>query len=288
MTTHETTISHVRPSNRLFRRYGPWAVVTGASSGIGRALAVELAEAGFNLVLVARRRPLLEELISQLWQRKPIETLVLELDLASEDAPEALVAATRDLDVGLLVCAAGFGSSGSFVDAELGHELEMVRVNCCALMTLSWHFGRRFAARGRGGLVLMSSLVAFQGVPQAAHYSATKAYVQNLAEAMRIELAPRGVDVIASAPGPVHTGFAKRARMNMGLAQQPDRVARATLRALGRRGTVRPGWLSKLLEWSLKSLPRPGRVWMMGKVMSGMAGQPSARDAAAVHTAATP
>lgn len=116
----------------------------------------------------------------------------------------------------------------------------------------------------------MSSLVAFQGVPRAANYAATKAYVQSLAEGLLVELAPLGVDVMSSAPGPVFSGFAKRTHMNMSIGLTPKSVAWATLNALGRRGTVRPGWLSILLEASLAFLPRWGRVRMMGVVMDGM------------------
>ena len=181
-----------------------------------------------------------------------------------------LEARTRDLDVGLLVAAAGFGTSGPFVDCPLDSELAMIDLNCRAVAASSHLFARRFVARGRGGLVLLSSLVAFQGVPRAANYAATKAFVQSLAEGLRLELLPRGVDVVASAPGPVHSGFAARASMKMGFAQTPREVARSTLHALGRRGTVRPGWLAKLLEASLKPLPRFWRVRMMGVVMGGM------------------
>jgi len=107
-------------------------------------------------------------------------------------------------------------------------------------------------------------------VPRAANYAATKAYVQSFAEALRLELRPLGVDVIASAPGPIRSGFAARASMTMSLAQTPHDVAAATLGALGRRGTVRPGWLSKFLEVSLMCLPRRGRVRIMGVVMAGI------------------
>ena len=113
-----------------------------------------------------------------------------------------MVAGFRDLDVGLLVAAAGFGTSGPFLDSDLTQELEMLDVNCRALLSQSLHFGRRFAERGRGGLILLASLVGFQGAPFSANYAATKAYVQSLAEALHVELALRGVDVLASAPGP--------------------------------------------------------------------------------------
>jgi short-subunit dehydrogenase len=193
--------------SRLLTRYGPWAVVTGASDGIGRAFAVELAKAGVNILLAARRGGVLTEIARDLEARFSIETIVVAADLALPTGVDEVVDRTRDLDVGLLVASAGFGTSGPFVGAALSDELEMIDVNCRAVAALSHHFAGRFVHQGRGGIVLMSSLVAFQGVPRAANYAATKAYVQALAEGLRLELAPQGVDVVASAPGPVLSGF---------------------------------------------------------------------------------
>ena len=257
-------------NKRFYSRYGPWAVVTGASSGIGRALAVRIAEAGVNLVLVARSQSVLAQIASELSEKNDLECRVVAADLASEGGVVLLLAATRELEVGLLVEAAGFGTSGLFIDSPLDREFDMLNVNCRALMALSWHFGRRFAEQGRGGMILMSSIVGFQGMPHAAHYAATKAYVQALAEALAVELAPRGVDVLASAPGPTRSGFADRAGMNMEKALTPGEVAQPTLGALGRKSTILPGFLSKLLVYSLVPLPRWLRVRIMGRVMQGM------------------
>lgn len=146
----------------------------------------------------------------------------------------------------------------------------MLDLNCRAVLSLCLHFAPLLAERGRGGLVLMSSLVGFQGTPGAAHYAATKAYVQTLAEGLRSELRSSGVDVLASAPGPVHSGFAARADMQMGKALDAADVAVPTLNALGRRTTVAPGGLSKLLTWSLAPLPRTARTRIMSGVMGGM------------------
>ena len=245
-------------------------MITGASDGIGREMALRLAEAGLNLVLVARRRDVLDHIAADLTVRHGIETRVISVDLALETAVETVTTGTDGLDVGLLVAAAGFGTSGRFIDAQLEQELAMVNVNCRAVMALCLHFGRRIAGRKRGGIILMGSLLGFQGVPHAAHYAATKAYVQSLAEALHVELAPLGVDVVASAPGPVHSGFAARAGMRLGLALTPRDIAQATLDALGRRATVRPGWLSKFLEGALVPLPRWARVRVMGMIMNGM------------------
>jgi short-subunit dehydrogenase len=251
-------------------RYGPWCVVTGASDGIGAAFARALAARGASVVLVARRRDRLEALSAELRARHPVEVRVVVADLSRPDGVEAVVEAVRPLDVGLLVAAAGFGSHGPFVERPLGDELEMVDVNVRAVVALGHVFGARLAARGRGGLVFLSSIVAFQGVPGSTTYAATKAFVQSFAEGLAVELRPRGVDVIASAPGPVHSGFAGRAGMVMGRAEAPAVVAEGTLAALGGQVTVRPGWLAKVLGWSLATAPRFGRVWLMTRIMAGM------------------
>lgn len=268
-----TQISRVPSSPRtthLRLRYGPWAIVTGASDGIGRAIAIELAAAGLNLVLVARRKELLDTLSLELRSQHRIAIRVLARDLADRNAGASISSETSDLEIGLLAAIAGFGSSGNFVDRPIGDELGMIDVNCRSVVELCHHFGRRFAAQHRGGLVLMSSLLAFQGVPRAASYAATKSFIQTFAEGLRLELASSGVDVVASAPGPVRTGFESRADMRMSAAADPVVVARQTLAALGRRGTVRPGFLSKFLEASLAPLPRWGRSRIMALVMGGM------------------
>jgi short-subunit dehydrogenase len=272
-------VARAERPDRLRERYGPWAVVTGASSGIGRATAARLAASGLNLVLAARSGAILDRFAALLAAEHGVEVRTVAVDLASETGAIELERATRELDVGLLVAAAGFGTSGSFLDGSLAAELDMLGVNCRAVVTLCWHFGRRFAARGRGGLVLMSSIVGFQGMPYAAHYAATKAYVQALGEALAVELRPAGVDVVASAPGPTASGFAERAGMRMGQALTPAAVAEGTLAALGRRTTVLPGFLSKLLVYALVPLPRWARVRVMGRVMAGMTRHRRAADA---------
>lgn len=251
-------------------RYGPWAVITGASAGIGRAMAVQLAHDGLNVVLVARRRAVLDEFASELRRAHGVEALVIAADLATLHGAQAVLDETAALDVGLLVAAAGVGTSGPLLNASLPDELNMLGLNCRALFLHAHGFGRRFVERRRGALVLLSSLVSYQGVPYAAHYAATKAYVQSLAEALHVELTGTGVDVLSCAPGPVHSEFAGRAGMRYGAAVSAEQVARATLEALGRRGTVAPGMLTKLLTYSLAPLPRVVRTRIMGRVMRGM------------------
>lgn len=233
--------TRIRRTEDFRVRYGPWAVVTGASSGIGRQIAVQLGRTGVHLVLVARSQVLLDELAAALGAQYGVHTRVIAVDLAADAGLRAVQEGTADLDVGLLVASAGFGTSGPFLSADPADELAMLDLNCRAVVSLCLHLVPRLVERGRGGLVLMSSLVGFQGTPGAAHYAATKVYVQTLAEGLRAELRPAGVDVLASAPGPVRSGFAERADMRMGRTVDPATVARASLEALGRRATVAPG-----------------------------------------------
>lgn len=248
-------------------RYGPWAVVTGASAGLGRASAQLLADAGINLVLVARRGDVLDQMAKDFAdvQARPIVG-----DLATAEGRAALEEGTTDLDVGLLVAAAGYGTSGPFLDSDWGVEDSMLDLNCRASLWACAHFGPRLVARGQGGIVLFGSVVGLQGTPYSAHYAATKAYVHTLAEGLYVELKPRGVDVISCAPGPVRTEFADRAGLAMGQAAQPGSVMAATLNALGRQPSIAPGLLAKALTFGLAPLPRSARSQILARVMRQM------------------
>ena len=267
----------LRHPQRFAARYGPWAVVTGASSGIGKATAGVLAAAGLGVVLVARSTQALTREGDDLRREFGVAVRVLTADLSDPAAVRRVVADTADLDVGLLVAAAGFGTSGAFLDADIDDERSMLAVNCAAVTELTWHFGRRMRTRDRGGIVLLASLVGRQGTPSAAHYAATKAYVQVLAEGLSAELRPVGIDVVAGTPGPVDSGFAERAGMSLSRTVSAEQVALGTLEALGRRPLAIPGATGKLLSWSLAPLPRRARTLVMGRVMSGFV-QPARRE----------
>jgi short-subunit dehydrogenase len=254
----------------FLNKFGPWAVVTGASEGIGYAFAEQLAKRGFNLVVVARRTGLLAEMAHKIPAKYGTQVQVIAADLSTADGLVELQRATEAVDAGLLVASAGYGTSGPLLQANLKQERNMLDLNCYAVLEQCVLFGNRFAKRGRGGIILLSSLVGWQGVPQTAHYAATKAYVQSLAEALRLELRPKGIEVLASAPGPVRSGFAARANMAMGAAVLPEVVARESLNSLGKKGTVIPGALSKLLTYSLLPLPRFLRSLIMAQVMGQM------------------
>jgi hypothetical protein len=257
-------------SNSFLNKYGEWAVVTGASDGIGRSIALELAKKGLNLVIVARRESLLMKLEDEIKSMTRVQVKTLALDLTQEGATPQLMQEIQGLNVGLFAGVAGFGTSGDFIRSDLSNELNMFDLNCRSVVEQTFYFAKEFASKKRGGIILMGSLVGFQGTPMSANYAATKAFVQTFAEGIYYELKPLGVDVLVSAPGPVASGFSHRARMKMGLAATPEEVARGTIHALGRGLTVRPGFISKFLGWSLMMLPRGLRVRVMGLIMGGM------------------
>lgn len=252
-------------------RFGPTALVTGASDGIGRAFAKSLAGQGFDLVLVARRDHVLHGLARDLAAKHGIDVQVIAADLSVPAEVADVLSRTSALPIGLLIASAGFGSIGPFLDREPAVEANMVDVNCRSVVELTHGLATRMAARGKGGVVLFSSVVGFSGAPFSATYAATKGFVQSFAEALAVELRPCGISVLSVAPGPVGTGFAARAGMHMGKAETPETVARASLRALSAGGTLRPGGLAKLLGWSLAALPRWGRVRVLGQIMKSMA-----------------
>lgn len=252
------------------QQYGSWALVTGASSGIGKELAVRLAEAGVNLVLVGRNTSRLDAVANTPVFQHGLTTRNIQADLSKRVEVEKVIEQIKDLDIGLYIASAGFGTSGEFVKSSIEEELNMLDVNCGAVLMLTRHFARRFSERGKGGIILLSSLVGFQGVPYAAHYAATKAYVQSLGEALAMELKPMGVDVLVAAPGPVNSGFEQRADMQLGNALKPEDIGVPILKALGRKSTVLPGFLTKFLVGSLRTVPRWAKVRIMKTVMGGM------------------
>jgi short-subunit dehydrogenase len=133
--------------------------------------------------------------------------------------------------------------------------------------------GQQLRTRGKGGMILLSSVLASQGVPRSANYAASKAYIHSLGEALQVEWSSNEVDLLIVAPGPVATGFAKRSKMQMGKAATPDVVASESLDGLGKKKLIHPGWLAKLMAYSLATAPRFIRVKIMSFIMGGMTKQ---------------
>src|SRR6202050_1947649 len=200
---------------------GKWALVTGASAGIGREIAIQLASGGTNLVLTARRRERLDELAAELRAKNSISAEVFTANLGDPEAPTAIFNFTRDrgITINLLVNNAGFGAYGPFHQSEVTRQLSMVQVNCSAVVHLTHLYLPGMVERRRGDILILASTAAFQAVPYIATYAATKAFDLFFAEAIAEEVRQFGVRVCALCPGSTQTEFHE-------VAGQPDRILR--------------------------------------------------------------
>ncbi len=255
--------------------YGPWAVVTGASRGLGAEFARQVAALGVNVVLVARSGEELQARADELEQATGVQTRVVALDLGDEAFLPALVGATGGLEIGLLVNNAGVSTVGPFLGQDLESLTRQVRVNVDAGMLLARHFGARMVERRRGGIVFLSSGSALHGTPWSANYCGTKAYNVMLAEALWYELAPYGVDVLGFMAGATRTpGWHSNhpARSRIVPVMDPGPAVAQALRALGRRPSVAAGRLNRLGYAAMGLVPRAMAVRMLGRSMGQMFG----------------
>ena len=250
-------------------RFGPWALVSGASSGIGKEFARQLAASGLHLVLVARRLALLEDLGRSLTQAYGISYRALSLDLSQEGFLETLEAATRDLDIGLVVSNAGTVHLGEFLsfDQRLLHQ--MVRLSVSAHLDLAHHFGGRLAARKRGGIILLSGMGASQGVPYTANDSATRAYVLTLGETLNVEFRKHQVNVTVLMPGPTETPLFDQMGLDArSMPFKPMTVAQCVAEGLAALNANRPshltGAMNRLMD---RLLPRARFREMNGNML---------------------
>ncbi len=238
-------------------KYGPWALITGASSGLGEHFARQLAALGFNLVLTARRKERLEALAGELVEKHGVETRCIPLDLAADGSVDELVDSVGDLDIGLLINNAGFGYFGSFRDQDRDRLVEMIHLNCLAVMLLAHYFANRLAKRGRGGILIVASLAGFQATPYMSAYGATKGFDLLFGEGIGRELKGSGVDVLVLNPGATHTEFGEVAGSSgSGLSMRPEKVTAEALRALGRKPSVIAGIQNRAVAMLGRILPR--------------------------------
>lgn len=259
--------------NGVFKdKYGSWALVTGASSGIGREFARQLAAQGLNLVLVARRKEVLDQIAQDIRGEYSIQIKTVQADLSESESILIVDEATKDVEIGLLVSNAGMGVAGAFLKSDPATEARLIHLNAAAHMQLAHLFGQQMSQRGRGGIMLVSSVGAYQGMPYMANYSASKAYILSLGEALHFELKPKGVDVTVLVPGATDTD----AKAWEGLAEAPNmkymtagQVAEAALNALGKKPSVIPGGFNKVMHFiSTHFMSRGTASSMFGNIMA--------------------
>lgn len=253
-------------------KYGPWAVVTGASSGIGKEFAVQLARAGLSVVLVALREALLEQVRGQVKAESPNEDArVIVADLATVAGLQRVRDGTADLEVGLLVNNAGIDQTGSLWRLPAQMKQDVVALNCQASLALLLHFGNGMIRRRRGGVVNVSSRLAAATNPVCPLYSATKAFLSALSVGAADQLVRSGVDMLAAQPGKMATASLARAGVfndrpaGAADAMAPAAVAAQSVAVLGRRALVTLGWRARAQVWLRNHLPRAASRFLLDR-----------------------
>lgn len=250
-------------------RYGPWAIVAGGSEGIGSAFCDRLGQRGFKLIIIARKPGPLETVAADVRTRYGSEVRTLSLDLATQDAATKIVDAIRDCDVGLLIYNAGADTNfNHFIDRPLAESERMVTLNVLTPMRLVRHLAPAMAERRKGGVILCSSLAGVAGRPTNAVYSATKSFINVLAEALWFELGPQGIDVLAAIFPTVRTPAMERLGLKFdgpGGAADPFDIADEALAHIKEGPALHSGGFHER-AMHLRALPRDAAVHAMAGV----------------------
>jgi hypothetical protein len=259
-------------------RFGPWALVTGASSGIGREFARQIAASGINVVLVARREALLDEVGKAIANEFKVQYRTVVADLSQAGFLENLAKATDDLDIGLVVSNAGTGNPGEFLKIDREQLESLLRLNTLAHLDIAHHFGKKLAARGRGGLLLVGAMGASNGIPYMANEGGAKAYVRSLGEALHVELKPLGVQVTVLQPGMTETPVIAKFGLSLdALPMKPMKVEQCVSEALEaleeNRSMIVPGRLNKMMNAAVPASAARGMMTSMLK--KTLAGRPA-------------
>src|SRR6266699_5634203 len=235
------------------KRFGPWALVTGASSGIGKEFARQIAASGIHVALVGRREPLLRTVGAECTQASGVQHRIIPLDLSEPDFLPVLADATRDLDVGLAVSNAGTANPGEFLKLDRQLLQATLRLNTTSHLDIAHYFGRKLTERRRGGLILVGAMGAENGIPCIANDGGAKAYVHSLGEALHYEFKPLGVYVTVLAAGFTNTAVLDKFGLDpKTMPMKPMSVEQCVSEALSslrrNRSKVIPGRLNRILN----------------------------------------
>jgi len=264
-------------------RFGPWALITGASSGIGREFARQIAAAGINVVLVARRETTLIEVGRSIAKDFEVQYRVIVMDLSQGGFVPMLAEHTNDLDIGLVVSNAGTGNPGEFLKLDRQLLEETLRLNTMSHLDIAHYFGPKLAERKRGGLILVGAMGAENGVPLMANDGAGKAYVHSLGEALHYEFKPLGVYVTVLAAGFTNTAVLEKfgfdpKTMPMKPLSVEQCVSEGLSALLKNRSRIVPGRLNRIMNALVPaSLARKMEADMLGKGLASKSAVASAR-----------
>jgi len=251
----------------LKKKYGNWALITGASSGIGEAFSKYLAGLGMDLVLVARNEKKLTNLGKELKNKYNIQYLSVAIDLTKEGFIEKLAESVGSREVGILINNAGYGSSGNFTEIDTTHEIDMVKLNCLAPTILTHHFSKQMVERKKGAIIFLGSVAGLTPIPMMATYSATKAFNEFMGSSLWYELKHHNIDVLSLNPGGTKTGFQRIANTTTGpFVKLPEDVVHTAFNTLGKKPSVVDGWPNKVTAVLSKLFPKKLVVTISGKV----------------------
>jgi uncharacterized protein len=255
--------------SEILNKFGAWAIVTGASSGIGEAFAHHLASLGFNLLLVARREDLLTHIGNQLRRKHGIDFKVIPLDLSVAESYQEIIAAAKDLDVGLLISNAGTGKPGAFLNQRKEDLAQIIELNTASHVWLTQHFAGVFAAKGKGGIVLTGAMGATNGLPYMAVEAGTKAFIEAWGLSLNHELKDKNVHLTVLVTSPTQTPvLGKLGFTNENLPMKPisaEQCVKETLEALYvNKATIIPGLKFKIMN---ALTPKNVGKIMMGKIL---------------------
>src|SRR5213593_3023054 len=265
-------------------RFGPWALVTGASSGIGKEFARQIAAAGINVVLVARRDALLAGLGRAISQEFDVQYRALAMDLSQEGFIAGLSDATHDIDIGLVVSNAGTGNPGEFLKLDRQLLKETLRLNTMSHLDIAHHFGARLTKRRRGGLILVGAMGAENGIPCMANDGGAKAYVHSLGEALHFEFKPLGVYVTVLAAGFTNTAVLEKFGLDpKTMPMKPMSIEQCVSEGLSgllkNRSKIVPGRLNRIMNALVPaSLARKMEADILGKGLASKSASARAQD----------
>lgn len=244
------------------------ALITGASSGIGKSFAYELAKKNIDLILVARREENLQQITQEIQDKFHVKVNYVSLDITNLENVEKLIQENQDIDI--LINNAGFGDSGNFLDTDLDKELKMIDLNIKSLHFLTKKYLQIFSQKNYGYILNVSSLAAFQSGPKMATYYATKAYVLHLSEAINYELkkAKKQISITTLCPGPVNTEFNKVANVKFHLKElDPNKVAKKAIIAMfKRKNIIIPSFIEKIGIFFQRFIPRRISLSVVNKI----------------------
>lgn len=250
------------------QKYGDYALITGGTSGIGEQFALQLAEKGLNIILVARRQNLLNEKSEVIRKKYKVEVKTIQADMTKMDDIQKVISETNHLEVGLLIPCAGLENHGLFPKIDIQKELAVIQLNIVAVMALTHHFTKKMLPRKRGGVLLVSSMIGHMPNPYFANYAGTKAYVLNFGNSLNGELKPYGIDVTVLSPGPTDTPMIADVGFDMKstpmTVHHPSVTAKTGLDALGHKPYVVPGFKNSMMV-TMSSITPTSMAINMGK-----------------------